>query len=56
MEIKIKTYPYIRTERQCYICHQVKPIEEFSKDKTKPGGYGYKCKKCNNKNRHKKHE
>lgn len=54
MEIKVKTFPYERTERRCYSCKEIKPIEEFSKDKSRPGGYGYRCKKCNNIDRHKK--
>jgi hypothetical protein len=56
MEIEVKTFPYKRSERRCYSCKEVKPIEEFSKDKSRPGGYGYRCKKCNNINRHKKHD
>jgi Recombination endonuclease VII len=33
-------------ERKCYSCKEVKPIEMFSKDRTKTQGYGYRCNDC----------
>lgn len=53
-EQKFKNYPYIRTERRCWKCKEVKPIEDFCKEKNKPGGYTYICKICNRLNRHRK--
>jgi hypothetical protein len=33
--------------RQCYRCQTIKPLEEFARHRSKPGGYGYCCKGCN---------
>lgn len=32
--------------KECRDCHQVKPLSEFYKDKTKTGGYRHSCKQC----------
>jgi len=37
--------PYIL--RRCYVCKEIKSLEEFVKDKTKSEGFGYRCIKCN---------
>jgi transposase-like protein len=33
----------------CNKCNIKKPYSEFSRDKSRPGGYAYKCKLCCNK-------
>lgn len=50
MIITLKHFPYKITKRRCYICGKIKKVSEFSKDITRAGGIGYKCKKCNNAN------
>jgi hypothetical protein len=37
------------TTHKCYICKQIKPLKEFVGEKRRACGYGYRCKKCNNK-------
>jgi hypothetical protein len=32
--------------RKCSGCGETKPLTEFKRDSTKPGGYGYRCKPC----------
>ena len=32
--------------KECNICHEVKPVSEFSKCKSKSDGYQLKCKEC----------
>ena len=54
MEITLKNYPYKQTERMCYICHKVLPLEDFIKDKYGTGGIGRKCKLCAAKNVYRK--
>lgn len=34
------------TERVCYICKQLLPIEKFSKEKRTKDGYKFQCKSC----------
>ena len=34
--------------RKCYVCKMEKHLDEFMKDKDKPKGRGYRCKKCSN--------
>jgi hypothetical protein len=34
------------TERKCWRCKVVKPIDEFMRSKRQPSGYDYKCKIC----------
>src|SRR5690242_16563964 len=34
--------------RRCAGCSKRKPIDEFIKDKRKPGGRGYRCLVCHN--------
>lgn len=33
-------------DRTCSVCGESKPLDEFRKDKRKPGGRGYRCKPC----------
>ena len=33
--------------KECNICHEVKPVSEFSKNKSKTDGLQLKCKECN---------
>ena len=35
--------------KECGICHEIKPVSEFSKDKSKTDGLVTKCKKCHKK-------
>lgn len=35
-----------RTHNKCYKCGQIKPIDEFVKDKRNPCGHSTLCKKC----------
>ena len=35
--------------KECTCCHEIKPISEFSKDKSKTDGLVTKCKECNKK-------
>jgi len=32
--------------RRCYGCTEAKPLDEFSCDRSKPGGRSYQCKSC----------
>ena len=32
--------------KECYCCHEIKPVSEFSKDKGKKDGFCSKCKEC----------
>ena len=32
--------------KECQICHELRPIDWFNKDKTKKDGYGVQCIKC----------
>ena len=32
--------------RKCSICIKLLPLNQFSKDKSRPLGYGYRCKEC----------
>lgn len=45
-------------QRQCRVCKEIKPLDDtyFYKEKGRPYGYEYRCRKCNNiqsRNRHK---
>jgi hypothetical protein len=40
--------PLIGTEKRCSKCGQVKPVDEFHRDKRTPHGRLYKCKMCVN--------
>jgi len=46
--------------RECCICRETKELDEFHRDKTKPGGRDYRCRLCDNKrgrlNRNKEYE
>ena len=44
------------SEHKCYICKQKKLLEEFFKDKSHKGGYGFRCKQCNKKYKKNYHE
>lgn len=33
--------------RRCSVCKNIKPLTEFSNDKTRYGGYAHNCKECN---------
>jgi hypothetical protein len=35
--------------KQCRACSKIKPLTEFYKNKTCPGGYAQDCKPCRNK-------
>ena len=34
--------------KQCYSCHEVKPLDSFTKDNSKPDGLKIYCKSCAN--------
>ncbi len=34
--------------RKCVVCHKVKSLKLFYKNKCRHGGYAYECKKCKN--------
>lgn len=36
-------------KRRCYSCNLEKDVKDFYKDKSKSGGYDYKCKDCKKK-------
>jgi hypothetical protein len=36
------------TEKRCYRCGKIKPLEEFNKNKSKPSGHGDECRECKN--------
>lgn len=37
---------YLSEEKECSRCHQFKPREQFSKDKSRKGGLTHRCKVC----------
>jgi len=41
----------VKNERQCNICEEVKPVEEFEKNPQRPLGHGYRCNPCNRQRR-----
>ena len=55
--LKAKYYPCMnkagKVFRRCYVCGRIMDIDKFCKNKSKPLGHEYRCKECNNKNRHK---
>ena len=34
------------TEKRCYRCGKIKPLEEFNKNKSKPSGHCDECREC----------
>lgn len=40
---------YKKGLRKCWVCKEIKKIDEFSTDKKSSGGKTYNCKKCHNK-------
>jgi|LauGreDrversion4_2_1035121.scaffolds.fasta_scaffold56906_2 hypothetical protein len=38
----------MKTEKRCYRCREVKPIESFRFDRVKPDGYSGRCRPCDN--------
>lgn len=38
----------MKTEKRCYRCREVKPIDNFRFDRVKPDGYSGRCRPCDN--------
>lgn len=45
-----------KNTRICSICKVEKPLEDFHKNKSRPGGYNYLCKECQNEYRRECHK
>ena len=50
----IEQQEHEKKEKKCSCCGQVKPLEEFYKDKKSPDGHKYTCKECQSKSKAKK--
>ena len=46
MGIGAKPGPRMALLRRCGTCGEQKPISEFTRNSTQPGGRGYRCKLC----------
>ena len=38
-----------QNKRRCYYCQKVKPLNQFTVDRTAAGGKSYRCKPCQKK-------
>ena len=41
-----KAYIQDRTEKKCFKCKEILPVESFNKDASRGDGYAYWCKSC----------